>query len=349
MSGLSRRDFFKKTAMNAAVMSVVASHVAKLKANPLGLPIGSQTYPHRTRIQCGDLAGLLKDMKAVGIDVIELCDPIGYVNNGYKNIADGKATRKILDDNGIKAVSCHVDMPVYRTKFNETLAWAHDIGLEMLSTASLQGRVVNGMTTENEVRRAAYEYNKFAEQTTAAGMQQILHNEGFENSRLEDGRLTYPVLMQYLDPNLVKMQFQMSSMTTLGSPIMYFTNHPGRFASVHLQGVNATAGMRAVGPGALPTKADPAAPAAGGRGGGAPVDPCAPAGGRAAAPAAAPAAGGAAPAAGRGGGPALALGEDTADWPAIFAAAKIGGLRYAFVEQGWEQTVKSVAYLKTLS
>ena len=40
----------------------------------------------------------------------------------------------------------------------------------------------------------------------------MTHNEGFENSRLNDGRLTYPVLLEYLDPDVMKMQFQMSSM-----------------------------------------------------------------------------------------------------------------------------------------
>ena len=115
--------------------------------------------------------------------------------------------------------------------------------MTMMSTASLGGRVTNGMTTLEEVKRAADEYNKIAAGAKKAGLQQILHNEGFENSRLEDGRLTYPVLMEHLDPDLVKMQFQMSSMRTVGDPIMYFMNHPGRFASAHLQGVDTTQGM----------------------------------------------------------------------------------------------------------
>jgi hypothetical protein len=50
------------------------------------------------------------------------------------------------------------------------------------------------------------------------------------------------------------------------------------------------------------------------------------------------------------GGPgALAVGEDTVDWVKVFQAAKIGGLQNFFVEQSYELTVKSVAYLKTLN
>jgi sugar phosphate isomerase/epimerase len=323
MSEISRREFFKKSGASAAAMSVVAMQVARLKANPLGLPIGSQTFPHRARIQSGDLAGLLKDMKAIGIDVVEFCDPIGYVGaNSFAAIADGKATRKLLDDHGIRAVSCHVDMPVYRSaaNFQKTIDWAHQMGLEMLSTADLGGKVTSGVTTEDEVKRAADEYNKIAAVTKKAGMQQIVHNEGFANSRLDDGRLTYPVLLHYLDGDLVKMQFQMSSMPTVGDPVAYFMNYPGRFASVHLQGVDATQGIRGPRAGTLPVKADPAAAAAGrgrqGRGG-------------------------------AGGG--LAVGEDSVDWVKVFTAAKTGGLRYAFVEQTWDLTVKSVAYLKSLT
>jgi hypothetical protein len=56
--------------------------------------------------------------------------------------------------------------------------------------------------------------------------------------------------------------------------------------------------------------------------------------------------GGAAPAGGRGG---LSVGEDSVNWPAVFTAAKVGGMKNYFIEQAWELTVKSAAYLKTLS
>jgi len=325
MSAMSRREFFKKTATDAAVagfLAVAASRSAN--ANPLGLPIGSQTYPHRERIVKGDFAGLLKDMKGVGIEVIELCNP---AYKEFSSLSDGKQTRKILDDNGIKCLSAHFTMPSLRTEQGKQIEWAQALGMTMMSTATLSARVTNGMTTLEEVKRAADEYNKIAAAAKKAGLQQILHNEGFENSRLEDGRLTYPVLLEHLDPDLVKMQFQMSSMRTIGDPIMYFMNHPGRFASAHLQGVDTTQGMvtsRAGFPSVKPTPEEAAAAAAGGRG----------RGGR----------GG-----GGGGGNALAVGEDTVDWPKVFAAATTGGLKNYFVEQSWELTVKSVGFLKTMN
>jgi sugar phosphate isomerase/epimerase len=321
MSAISRREFLRKTAVDAAVAGFLVGGGTKLFASPLGLPIGSQTYPHRERIVKGDFAGLLKDMKSIGIEVIELCNP---AYKEFASLADGKQTRKILDDNGTKCLSAHFNMNSLRKDQAAQIEWAHAIGMTQMATATLSGRVTNGMTTLEEVKRAADEYNKIGAVAKKAGLQQALHNEGFENSRLEDGRLTYPVLLEYLDPDLVKMQFQMSSMRTIGDPIMYFMNHPGRFVSAHLQGVDTTQGMVTSRAGFPPVKPTPeeAAAAAQGRGG----------------------RGG-----GRGGGNALAVGEDTVDWVKVFEAAKTGGLKNYFVEQGWDITVKSVAFLKTLN
>jgi sugar phosphate isomerase/epimerase len=322
MTVLTRREFFQKTAAGSAVAGFLAVGGVRIHANPLGLPIGSQTYPHRARIQSGELAGLLKDMKAIGIEVIELCNP---TYREYAVLADGKQTRKILDDAGMKCISAHFQMNALRSDQPKQIEWAQAIGMTQMSTADLGGKVTNGMTSIEEVKRAADEYNKIAAVAKKAGLQQALHNEGFCNSKLEDGRLTYPVLLEYLDPDLVKMQFQMSSMRTVGDPIMYFMNHPGRFISAHLQGVDTTQGMQPSRAGMLPVKPTPeeaAAAAAGqgrGRGGG------------------------------QGGGGGLALGEDTVDWQKVFTAAKTAGLQNYFVEQSWDLTLKSVAFLKTLN
>src|SRR5258708_13680057 len=78
------------------------------------------------------------------------------------------------------------------------------------------------------------------EAAAKAGIHQFLHDERFEMSKV-DGRLTYEVLLELLDPKLVKMQFQMSAMPTVGDPVMYFTKYPGRFLSMHLQGVDLNA------------------------------------------------------------------------------------------------------------
>jgi sugar phosphate isomerase/epimerase len=213
--------------------------------------------------------------------------------------------------------------------------------MTQMATASLGGKVTAGVTTMDEVKRAADEYNAIGAEAAKAGLQQLLHDEGFEMSRVDtpDGRLTYEVLLELLDPKLVKMQFQMSAMRTVGDPVMYFTKYPGRFTSMHLQGVDLNAPLPAA-RGAAPAAA-PAAPATA-----APAPPAGQASG------AAPGGQGAGQAAGRGSGAGaggVAVGKDSLDWAKIFAAAKTGGVINYFVEQNWDLTRDSVAFLKKLN
>src|SRR3954463_10067310 len=112
--------------------------------------------------------------------------------------------------------------------------------MTQMGTATLDGKVEHGVATMDVVKRAADEYNKISEATSKAGMQQFLHDELFEMAKV-DGRLVYEVLLELLDAKLVKMQFQMSAMRTIGDPVAYFAKYPGRFTSMHLQGVDLSA------------------------------------------------------------------------------------------------------------
>jgi sugar phosphate isomerase/epimerase len=223
MPQLSRRELLALSAVAAA----------SLRANPLGLPIGSQTYPFRKRIHDGDFAGVCKDLAGLGVGVIELCSP---AYGEFASLTDARQTRTIVEDHGLKCPSSHFSMNELRNKQQEMISWAKDIGMTQMGTASLGGPLHNGVTTMDAVKRAAEEYNKIGEQASKAGIQQFLHDENFEMSKV-DGRLTYEVLLELLDPKLVKMQFQMSAMNAVGEPVAYFTKYPGRFLSMHLQGV----------------------------------------------------------------------------------------------------------------
>ena len=92
------------------------------------------------------------------------------------------------------------------------------------------------------MKKAADEYNKIAAVAAKAGIQQGLHNEGFELSMV-DGKRTYDLLFDLLDPALVKFQFQMSTITAGLVAADYFLKYPGRFCSMHLQDVDMNAAV----------------------------------------------------------------------------------------------------------
>src|SRR5438309_4996270 len=101
--------------------------------------------------------------------------------------------------------------------------------------------------TMEQVKKAADEYNKIAAGAAKAGIQQGLHNEGFELSMV-DGKRTYDMLFDLLDPKLVKFQFQMSTITAGLIGAEYFLKYPGRFNSMHLQDIDMNAPVPAPAP-----------------------------------------------------------------------------------------------------
>ena len=234
MAVLSRREFLKKTATDAAIAGFLAAGGARLHANPLGLPIGSQTWPHRQMIKDGNFVGLAKALADIGVQRVEMCSPLGY--NDFASLTDGKQVRKILADHGLRSESSHFNLRELREKQDQSLAWAKDVGITQIIVASLGGTP----KTMDDVKKAADEYNKIAAVTAKAGMQQGLHNEGFEVSMV-DGKRTYDILMELLDPKLVKFQFQMSTISQGFVAAEYFTKYPGRFFSMHVQDVDLNA------------------------------------------------------------------------------------------------------------
>jgi len=235
MSELSRREFLRTGATDAVVVGFLAAGVADLGANPLGLPIGSQTYPHRQLIKDGNFAGLARTVAEMGVQTVEMCSPFGY--SDFASLSDGSQVRKILADHGLTCESAHFSMRELREKQSECIAWAKDVGIIQMITASLGGGTP---PTMNDVKKAADEYNRIAAVAAKAGIQQGLHNEGFEVSMV-DGRRTYDVLMELLDPTLVKFQFQMSTLSHGLVAHEYFTKYPGRFFSMHLQDIDLNA------------------------------------------------------------------------------------------------------------
>jgi len=63
--------------------------------------------------------------------------------------------------------------------------------------------------TMDDWKKAAQELNLIAERTKAAGIQMVYHNHHFEFAEI-DGQLIYPVFLEELDPDLVRMQFQVA-------------------------------------------------------------------------------------------------------------------------------------------
>ncbi len=233
---MTRRDFIRKTTL-ALGATALARPTWPLHANPLGMPIGFQTYVVRDRL-AKDFAGTLRQMAALGYQTVEMCSPPDYVSSGFGPLAGLKAPemRRMIQDAGLRCESCHYPFNPLKENLDARIAFARELGLKQM--------VISSFWLKPEAKLADWlrecdAANKAGETAQKAGLQLAFHNHHSEFKRL-DGTLIYEAMLGELDPKLVKMQFQVAVISEGFEAATYFNKYPGRFLSAHLADWSAT-------------------------------------------------------------------------------------------------------------
>ena len=181
MARMSRRAFFKEAAADAAAAGVLATQVAGLHANPLGLPIGSQTWPHRAMLKHGfsRRAEAARRPRRAG-DRAVLAARLRRLREGWRRAPRSRRSSPITAS---RCRSCHYGMKELRQSQgaeHRVVArrrhHADDHGVARRPRPSDAGRREDGRPTS---------ITQIAAVAAKAGIQQGLHNEGFE---IVDGR-----------------------------------------------------------------------------------------------------------------------------------------------------------------
>jgi hypothetical protein len=99
-----------------AVGAASLAGAARLRANPLGFPIGCQTWPVRETIG-KDLDGTLKELAGMGFERIEMCSPPGYTAFGLRTAGadEARGLRDKIHAAGLGCESCHFGFTELRT------------------------------------------------------------------------------------------------------------------------------------------------------------------------------------------------------------------------------------------
>src|SRR5580704_11255793 len=108
MPAISRREFIKTTSSTAILGAALSASSRTLHANPLGMPIGCQTWPVRAMI-AKDFPGTLKELAGAGFQTVELCSPVGYAESGFAVLGKykGSELRSIIHQEGLNCISSH--------------------------------------------------------------------------------------------------------------------------------------------------------------------------------------------------------------------------------------------------
>src|SRR3984957_4275668 len=163
MSTVSRREFLKRAAMYTTAAGFLSAAPVKLRANPLGMPLGCQTWPVRDMIAKG-FPGTIKQLADAGFQMIELCSPVGYADSGFAGLAKykGNELRRVLGDAGVTCTSSHFSIQELRDDQDGRIAWARGVGVTQMMVPWLDGPK---KPTMDDVKRRAEEYNNMAERS----------------------------------------------------------------------------------------------------------------------------------------------------------------------------------------
>jgi sugar phosphate isomerase/epimerase len=195
------------------------------------LSFGFQVWTIREKL-VNDFAGTLKEMREMGYAEVEMCSPLGYSNSGFAPLhkLSGTEMKQIISDSGLRCTSSHFNLGELRESLDNRIEWASEVGMKQMILSAFWFGVEASV---DDYRKAAQELNGIAEKTKAAGIQMGFHNHHMEFETI-GGELIYDAILEELDPDLVKMQFQVAVVDLGYHAADYFRAHPGRFISAHL-------------------------------------------------------------------------------------------------------------------
>ncbi len=235
MNKLSRRQFLGKGTLgigSALLMSQVPMDIlANVNPGTVKLPVGFQVWTVKDML-VKDFPGTLKMIAGLGYESVEMCSPPGYESSGFGPLMKLKAKemRQIVNDAGLRLESSHYVFDELRNHLDERIAFALDSGQKQMILSSFW---LPENATLSDWLKAADELNKIGEKSKKAGVQMGYHNHHMEFEKI-DGTLIYDAIMKQLDPEYVKMQFQVAVISIGYKAATYFNKYPGRFISAHL-------------------------------------------------------------------------------------------------------------------
>jgi len=222
MNSIPRRRFLQNAGLGLTALAL--SRKGQLLANPYGLPIGLQLYTVRDHME-KDVEGTIQRVAEIGYREVE----IGSSKFYGKKPAE---LRRILADNGLKAISMHFEELQFRLDLEKHLASAKECGVSYIGLSSLGEQE---RKTLEAVKRDAEWFNRVGESVSKAGCRFFYHGHNFDYANVE-GAVIYDELIRRTDPKLVNFELDCFWCVRAGKdPVDYFQRFPGRFPQLHIK------------------------------------------------------------------------------------------------------------------
>jgi sugar phosphate isomerase/epimerase len=231
MQKFSRRKFIGTSAMGALALGSLPLESFKLSPTPFNWPLSFQSWGVKDLL-AKDFDNTLKKIQEIGFKGIEMCSPQGYKNSGFGPLTKLTVSelRKKIEDAGLFCKTCHFQQSeVTGDALPKTIEWAKELGLHDIVLASA---ALRNDATYDQWKGVVDILNESALKIKDAGLQFVYHNHTIGPEI--NGEQLYDILMRLFDPELVKMQFQIASISEGFDVIGYLEKYHGRYTSLHM-------------------------------------------------------------------------------------------------------------------
>ncbi|MXO06925.1 sugar phosphate isomerase/epimerase [Flavobacterium sp. HBTb2-11-1] len=226
---ISRRNFIVTTGLAATAVLASPSFALTMNKKEIGL----QLYTLRDELP-KDVKGTLEKVAKAGYTTVET---YGFsIKDQFWGLTP-KELKKILDDNGLKAVSGHYNLGSFLYDGNTA---------ELISAIEAAKVLKNEFLTvpwiDEPFRRSIEDYKKIAARVNEAakmckkaGLKLAYHNHDFEFKKY-DGVTGYEILLKETDKDLVYFELDLYWVVHSGNdPLKLFKENPGRFKMWHVK------------------------------------------------------------------------------------------------------------------
>jgi sugar phosphate isomerase/epimerase len=218
---VTRRQFVQ----GASVLAASAALPAVLNANPMGQPLGFQTFEIIQHLS-EDWQGTWNKMASYGYVVADLVQFKSNPKLADKTPADILAALKSA---GLTCTNGHYSYAAWTDHYGDTVQDAHALGLKSVVCALGPRR-----KTADDYKWTADQLNQLAVKLKTDGLMLGYHNHEIEFRPVDGNQIPWDILLTNTDPALVHYQIDVGNLTFGGGDaVTYLAKYPGRYFSLH--------------------------------------------------------------------------------------------------------------------
>lgn len=226
---ISRRNFIVTTGLAATAVLASPSFALTMNKKEIGL----QLYTLRDELP-KDVKGTLEKVAKAGYTTVET---YGFsIKDQFWGLTP-KELKKILDDNGLKAVSGHYNLGSFLYDGNTAELIAAIEAAKVLKNEFLTAPWIDEPFRRSieDYKKIAARVNEAAKMCKKAGLKLAYHNHDFEFKKY-DGVTGYEILLKETDKDLVYFELDLYWVVHSGNdPLKLFKENPGRFKMWHVK------------------------------------------------------------------------------------------------------------------